>query len=258
MHNEVLINFLLILLPIFAFPGVVQTPGGGRPGLDLQFIAAYDLSIPEPSGLSLDGDHKALWVVSDRTNRVYKVTLRGESLQELIGYRGNDLEGVVYDFTDSTLWVAEEQRRQIVQIDLHGREISRKSLDFPGSGNNGIEGICLDSSGIQYVINEKKPRQWVKLDRKFASQIQKEIGEARDLSGITCGPAENQFWIVSDKSHLLFLWDAELGLLDSFNLAFKKAEGVAYDPFLKRIYIVSDFTAKLYVYQLIESANRCE
>jgi len=71
-----------------------------------------------------------------------------------------------------------------------------------------------------------------------------------DLSGITYDTKRQMFWIVSDQSQLLFLWNAEQGVVKSYDLPYEKAEGVAHDPLLDRIYIVSDKTGKLYVYDL--------
>ncbi|HGY54687.1 MAG TPA: hypothetical protein ENK44_03205 [Caldithrix abyssi] len=216
---------------------------------DLKLLNTYDLSIPEPSGLSLNADRSALWTVSDNTNRIYSVSLEGELIDEL-RYEGNDLEGIVFDSLRNCLWLAEEQLREVVQVDLNGKELIRYSINLPGSGNSGLEGICMDDLHSFYLLNEKNPRLWAKLNNDFSTSLQKSIDDVDDLSGITYDANRNMFWIVSDQSQLLFLWDPVQGMFVSYDLPFEKAEGVAYDPDLNRMYIVSDKTAKLYVYDL--------
>lgn len=217
----------------------------------LKFVRVYDLSVPEPSGLTLSGDRNSLWTVSDNTNHVYELSLTGQILHEL-SYTGQDLEGIAYDSTDYTLWLAEEQLREVVHLDLNGHELSRHSIDLPGFGNSGLEGICLDPQQKKYLLNEKVPALWAKLNSDFTTARQKEISDVIDLSGITWDSNRNMFWLVSDQSKMLFLWDPELGTIKSYDLDFDKAEGVAFDPVQNRIYIVSDATEKLYVYDIID------
>jgi len=246
------IYYSLALAVIFVgFSCSLQDSVAPQQGSELKLIAEYDLPVSEPSGLSLNNDNSALWTVSDNTNRVYKISLEGQPLQEL-RYEGNDLEGIVFDSADNTLWLAEEQLREIVHIDLNGNELSRHAVNLPGTGNSGLEGICLDSLHTHYVLNEKDPRLWAKLKNDFSVSLQQEINDVEDLSGISYDKNRKMFWIVSDQSRLLFLWGPEMGVVKSFDLSFEKAEGVSYNPHLDRIYIVSDKTEKLYIYDLQE------
>jgi len=83
----------------------------------LKLIGEYTLSIPEPSGLTFHHNYARLWTVSDNTNHIYAISLDGNVLQEL-RYEGNDLEGIVFDSTGNSLWVVEEQLREVVQVGL--------------------------------------------------------------------------------------------------------------------------------------------
>ena len=224
-----------------------NTPSGDLYGLKL--IGEYALEVPEPSGLTLNKEGNALWTVSDNTNRIYKISLIGKTEEEL-NFTGNDLEGIAYDSTDNTLWLVEEQLREIVHLDLSGNEIGRFETDLAGSGNSGLEGICLDNQKVHYILNEKDPALWAKLKSDFKVLVQKEIPEAIDLSGITYDGNNDAFWIVSDQAKLLIHWREDTGTLKTYELSYEKAEGVAFDPHLQRIYIVSDLTGKLYVYEL--------
>ncbi len=211
-------------------------------------IAEYQTEVLEPSGLTLDKNHNYLWTVSDNTNQVYKLNTKGNIIKTL-DFIGDDLEGISYDHSDNTLWVAEEQLRELVHIDTNGNEIARFQItNLEGSGNSGIEGVCVDSSKSFFVLNEKKPRLWAKLNSNFVATTIKEITELGDLSGIFCFYNGN-FLIVSDESKKLFEWSPTAGIIASIDLGYSKAEGIAYDKTTGKAYIVSDATGKLYVYK---------
>ena len=216
---------------------------------NFKLIHKYDINVLEPSGLTFNSDFSALWTVSDDRNHIYKLNLKGVVLNEL-NFTGNDLEGITYDNSNNTLWVVEEQLREIINVNLDGNELARKKINISGSTNKGFEGICLDTTGTVYLLNEKYPNLWIKLKSDFSVQQKIEINDVGDLSGITYDKKHKVFWIVSDESQLLFQWTPEKGIIKSFNLSITKAEGVAYNIELNRIYIVSDATNQLFVYQL--------
>ncbi len=215
----------------------------------LKFINEYNISVPEPSGLTFNKDYTALWTVSDNTNHVYKLNLKGKVLKEL-NFTGNDLEGIAFDKTTGTLWIAEERLREVVNISLEGNELTRKKIDLTGSDNNGLEGICFDSTGTLFLLNEKNPRLFLKLKNDFSIKYKKEINSVGDLSGITYDKKNKLFWIVSDEEKMLFQWSETKGIEKTFSLSYPKAEGVAYNLNNNKIYIVSDKTGKLYEYQI--------
>ncbi|MCA9740737.1 SdiA-regulated domain-containing protein, partial [candidate division KSB1 bacterium] len=82
-----------------------------------------------------------------------------------------------------------------------------------------------------------------------------------DFSGIVYDPVRKQFWIVSDKGQRLFLYDRQRNeVVASLALAYqhknkereiKKAEGVAIDPAINRLFVVSDKEARLYIYDIL-------
>ncbi len=212
-------------------------------------IAEYQTSVSEPSGLTIDKSGKFLWTVSDNTNRVYKIDLSGNILKEL-NYEGDDLEGITFDASTNTLWIAEERLREVVNIDTNGNELSRHAvLNLEGEGNSGLEGICFDENSATFsVLNEKNPALYAKLDSNFSATNIKQISAVDDLSGIF--PFVNgSFFIVSDESKKVIIWHPQNGVIAQYDLDYPKAEGVAYDFLNNLLYIVSDKTGKLYVYE---------
>ena len=237
-------------LLIFLFIGCSINDSTENPKTsELKFIKEFDLAILEPSGLTFNKNYDVLYAVSDNNNKVYEINLNGSIISEL-NYQGNDLEGVTFDNTSNSLWIAEERLREVVNIDLKGNELTRKKINISGSNNNGLEGICFDTTGTMYLLNEKQPKLWIKLKKNFSIEKKSEINNVGDLSGIAYDKKHKVFWIVSDESQKLFQWNQNNGIMKSFDLSYPKAEGIAYNYKTNKIYIVSDKTSKLYVYQL--------
>ena len=72
---------------------------------------------------------------------------------------------------------------------------------------------------------------------------------AGDYSGVTYDAQWGSFWIVSDQSRAIYLWDRVRGVRQEYPLNLPNIEGVAIDPATNRIYTVSDSENKLYVWQ---------
>ena len=79
--------------------------------LYLSLIDAREIPINEPSGLSLGKFNQSLWVVSDAPeNEIYEMSLEGEIIQKL-DFKGEDLEGIVYDSLKNILLVVAFRHR---------------------------------------------------------------------------------------------------------------------------------------------------
>lgn len=213
----------------------------------LELIASYELKIKEPSGITFNGDYTACWIVDGDDQVVYKTDLEGNILEKL-NYKGEDLEGIFFDRRDQTLWVAEEDLRQLVQLDMAGNELKRMDTDILGTRNKGLEGIARDTSTF-YVVNEKKPVSVYALDKDFKSARQYEINFARDLSDIVFEPQTNTFYIISDESKAVFIWTPADGRMKKYALPFEKGEGIAVNTSTKTFLIVNDELNTLYEFR---------
>jgi uncharacterized protein YjiK len=222
------------------------TSPGGTPPLTL--LAVHPLTIREPSDLTIDETGTILWTVTNHPEKVYRLGLDGH-VADSLSYVGQDLEGVAYDRRDHTLWLAEENLRQVVHVDLAGAVLAKYPLGLTGEQNKGLEGICLNDSGTVFVLNEKHPGLFIRLHPDHSIATMTNLTFAGDYSGMTYDVARHCFVIVSDESEGLFLWDETSHVLASRALPFSKPEGVAYDPAANRIYVVSDATNALYVFQ---------
>ena len=246
------------------------------------------LGLNEPSGLTLNGDGSALYTVSDDTKAIFRLDLKGRvSVSDSFFIGLDDLEGIALRKNDSELLVLQERSNSVVVVDLSSRrERSRRPLSamtnydtiahhFPDSpDNNGLEGITVNTSNNHVVVvKERKPGLLIELDSTLTTILSTRVlqasqgfmhpelkAEKLDFSGLSYDSSSDTLWIVSDKGRCLFQYDwAGDTVLQRLDLTIstgdkpkqiRKPEGVAFDPGRKRMYVVSDRDADLYVFKL--------
>ncbi len=216
-------------------------------------ITSVRIDVPEPSGLSLNAAGNRLWVVSDRTAKVYQITLDGRLLQTL-SYVGEDLEGVSQSRTDLTLWVAEERKRQLVQLDTTGRELNRFKIKVENSDtndNSGLEGVALHPlTNRPFVLNEKNPALFVTLHSNGTIEQTRVVTEVKDCSGLAIERGGRFFWLISDESRSVVKYDSLGSVAAVYPTGVDKGEGIAVSTADSLIYVVSDSEQKLYIFKM--------
>lgn len=216
----------------------------------LEPVDEFHLQVPEPSGLALNTDASRLYMVSDPpNNRVYKTRIDG-GLIDILSYTGDDLEGICYDDSDHTLWVVEEELREIVHLDTTGAELGRFAVDFPGLANNGFEGITRLSDGHFIILNQMNPGAILILDADLTLTSELEPEWLLDYSGICTLGESGGFIVLSDMSRQFIVLSPEMEILERYNIEDENMEGIDYDPENGRLYLVNDGFSKLYVYEL--------
>lgn len=220
--------------------------------LSLDLENTIELEVPEPSGLTLAVDGRSFWTVSDRTGSIYQLDREGRLLRVLPPpHPKADLEGISISNHSQHLYLAEERRREIIQIDTTGRVLARHALDISGKKNSGLEGLTWHpTEKVFYVLNEKKPALVLQLDSKFQIVEKYLIRDVRDISGIAFDARRNFFWVISDENRAVFTWTPTEGISRSFSLPFRKVEGIAIQG--DQLFLVSDDSAKLYEYTISE------
>ena len=216
----------------------------------LNKIASYKIDVPEPSGLSFSEDSAVLYTVSDKTNKIYKISLKGELLS-IINCKASDLEGICYDINNKFIWVAEERNRKIVKLDTAGNIINETGLKIQANDENkGIEGITINLQNKHiFCVNEGKPGLLIELDKNQQKINEYKLNFAKDYSGIFYDSQIDKVWIISDKSKTITKCDLQGNEIETYKLGIKKAEGVVVDSKNKLIYVVSDKKEKLYVFE---------
>lgn len=216
----------------------------------LELINSYSIDVDEPSGLDLALDNMSLWTVSDKRSKIYQVDLTGQILQE-ISIPGIDLEGITLDVNGNSFWVVQESLGEILQVDTLGNELQRVTIPAVRDGSGGLEGITINSiNNHLFLLKEKDPSVLIELDTNFKITLFKRISTAQDYSGMDYNELENEFWIVSDQDKMVYRYDLNGTVLNSYPINVEKAEGIAFDSANNLVYIVSDSADSLYVYRL--------
>ena len=246
------------------------------------------LGLNEPSGLTLNADGSALYTVSDDTKAIFRLDLKGRvSVSDSFFIGLDDLEGIALRGDDSELLVVQERSNSVVVVDLSSRsERSRRPLSamtnydtiahhFPDPPeNNGFEGITVNTRNNHVVVvKERQPGLLIELDSTLTTILSTRVlqpsqgfmhpelnAEKLDFSGLSYDSSSDTLWIVSDKGRCLFQYDwAGDTVVQRLDLTIstgdkpkriRKPEGVAFDPGRKRMYVVSDRDADLYVFKL--------
>ena len=183
--------------------------------------------------------------------------------------------------------MVQEQSNSVAMVDLSNRrERSRRPLSamtnydtiahhFPDSpDNNGLEGITVNTrTNHVVVVKECQPGLLIELDSTLTTILSTRVlqpsqgfmhpklkAEKLDFSGLSYDSSSDTLWIVSDKGRCLFQYDwTGDTVLQRLDLTIStgdnpkrihKPEGVAFDPGRKRMYVVSDRDADLYVFKL--------
>ncbi len=212
-------------------------------------LNSYEIEVEEPSGLTFNKDGTSLYIVSDSpTNKVYKTDLFGKIIKKL-DYKGSDIEGVCFDHRDSTIWIIEEIQYKLIHLDSKGKEIGYFATEFSGDFTNGFEGICYNSNTKSLIIvNEKMPGVLIEIDAQFREKSPVLLSIAKDYSGICYDPISGNYLILSDESQKIYLWNKIEGVIETYKLNIPKAEGIAFNPHTRKIYIVSDSENQLFVF----------
>lgn len=211
----------------------------------MKLINSYKVNVKEPSDLATDGEF--LYTVSDKTNRIYKISIEGKIIQEY-NFEGDDLEGITFDKRDDSFWICEERKKEIVHVDKTGKILSKHKVDIPSKNEkSGLEGICINTFNNNiWVVNEKKPSLLIELNTKLEIIQTTKLNFADDFSGLYFDSITKILWMVSDESKCLIGYNPENQSFKKYDIDVQKAEGVAKigDFF----YVIDDENSILYKY----------
>ncbi|MDP3148844.1 MAG: SdiA-regulated domain-containing protein [Ignavibacteria bacterium] len=225
---------------------------GGAPAdsaSQLRLVNTYKLSFGEPSGITYDEIENVLWIVSGADQKIYKTNTAGVVLKKL-SYTGEDLEGIALDSSGKSLWIVEERKRELIQLDLDGSVLLKVSIPLPGKSNSGLEGVAKNEQNTIFLLNEKKPGKFVELNSDLTIKSQTEIYFADDFSDMVYSAKEKCFFVLSDENRALYKWTKETGVIQKFSLPKTKYEGVAVNSTADKFFLVNDETNELSIYSL--------
>lgn len=243
---------LLLLVKVIIGVTVFSCSSQENNYLQIEPISEMSIDINEPSGLSFGYNNQSYWVVGDGENgRIYHLTLNGDFINKL-DYHGQDLEGISYDQAENVLWVVEEQRRELLKMDLFSNILRRQTFDLESTTNHGLEGVCFINNDEIWICHEKSPRKILSLNNELTVSNELKIQGTKDFSGLAYNKADSSLWIISDESKVLIRWDKNTGNTKKYSIPIIKAEGIAINTEDSTIHIVSDKTAKIYIFNIPE------
>lgn len=237
-NNTLLWGFVLLVLAC----------GNTTPINELEFISKTKIVVPEPSGLTYH--HGSLFVVSDAVSYLYQLSLDG-LYEEKFDVGVKQMEGVAYNEATGSFVIISESKRSITAFSItKGKGETHKIKGKQKGANKGLEGVCYNSNKQSlYVLNEANPKQLLRISPKVKIKKEYELDFSKDVSGIVYDAKLNVYWVISDESQALYKVSTKGKELQKFSLDIKKPEGIALDE-NRRLYIVSDLTSELFVYQL--------
>ncbi len=240
--------YLFILFALFSFSFCKEVKREKSPEV-LTYYLSEPIPIPEPSGLDLSFNEKGFWVVSDQNSKVYLIDSWGEEIKSF-EVMGEDLEGITV-VNDSMLAIVLERTGEIVILDTSGNEMNRATLNLEGELNSGLEGITYyPEKKIFYVLNEKNPGLLITLDENLIEQRRDTLNFAKDFSGIFFDDKDNTLWILSDENQEIYKTDLGGKVIREFKIKVKQPEGIALNKDRTKLFLVSDVTGNLYVFDL--------
>jgi uncharacterized protein YjiK len=216
---------------------------------NLSFSISEELPIPEPSGLDMTFDEKGFWVVSDENSTIYLIDSGGREVKSF-KVDGSDLEGITV-IDETKIAVVLERSREVVILDTSGIELKRVKINVEGELNSGLEGITYDSAKkLFYLLNEKKPKLLLTLDENLNELRRDTLNFSKDVSGIFFDDIKNNLWIVSDESQTIYKTDLLGKSFEELKIKIAQPEGISLNKNRTRLYIVSDNTNSLYLFNL--------
>ena len=215
----------------------------------LELVASHSLRVDSPSGLSFGQDNNSLWTVSDKPGgRVVQIDLEGHTLRSL-NYSGDDLEGISFDSSDSTLWMVDESQGKLIHIDTSGDIIGSQNISSVSDGS-GLEGLAIDREhSRKFLLKEKDSGALITLDDLSLTQDYIRLTFAPDYSGVYYSSSLDKLWIVSHESSSIYLVNTSGEFLETYAVYMTQPEGIVFDETRQIFYLVDDTTERLHIYK---------
>lgn len=249
--KPLLFTLVIVLLSASYYGcGKSDSPVTELPDKRISLVDEIDLPFNEPSGIAWSEQLRKLWVVSGGDQKIYRLDTSG-NVEKHLRYTGIDLEGIVFDPADSTLWTIDEATKEVAHLNLQGDVIGSFTVTYETDTNKGPEGIAIGKDHEFYILNERDPSVLHRLDEQWHIAQTYQLDFASDYSDITWDSAAGSFLILSDESKAFYRWNVQLGVIATYDLPNASNEGIAYDRSRGIIYIVNDAKAKLYIYKLL-------
>ena len=230
-------------------------------GAEYKLSGTFHVAVKDPSGLTYDPVHDSLWTVRDHGSGLaeklmggggglFEIDKKGKVLKKMPLKASNDLEGIAYRADTDTFLLAEERKREVVEIDRAGKTLRTIKVPIKWGYrdlNHGIEGVAYDPrSKSIFVANEKNPTQVMELKEDGNVVNSFEVIEVSDVSDLYYDATTDRLLVLSHEN-ILLEFTRKGQLIKTFPIEADKAEGVTKDS-RGYLYIICEVTSTLYVY----------
>ncbi|MDI6760888.1 MAG: SdiA-regulated domain-containing protein [Candidatus Brocadiaceae bacterium] len=230
-------------------------------GAEYKLSGTFHVAVKDPSGLIYDPIHDSLWTVRDHGSGLaekliggggglFEIDKKGKVLKKMPLKASNDLEGIAYRADTDTFLLAEERRREVVEIDRAGKALRTIKVPIKWGYrdlNHGIEGVAYDPrSKSIFVANEKYPTQVMELTEDGNIVNSFEVIEASNISDLYYDATTDRLLVLSHEN-ILLEFTRKGQLIKTFPVEADRAEGITKDS-RGYLYIICEATSTLYVY----------
>ncbi|TVR79012.1 MAG: hypothetical protein EA412_07210 [Chitinophagaceae bacterium] len=208
----------------------------------LEFIL---LSIPEPSGITMNLTNDGFFIVSD-DGYLYETNLRGDIIRKS-SFTGIDFEAVYVD--SNFVYVVEESNRRIRFFDHENLSLQRTVyVPYSGGRNKGFESFTYNHAKSKWIlITEKDPIVIFELNHDFQVTNKVIIQLARDISDATW--YDDSLWLLSDEDRKIIKVNPLTYMPELIiPLRIINPEGLVFGPDNK-LYVISDDMERLYIFK---------
>jgi uncharacterized protein YjiK len=207
-------------------------------GLERAARHRVDASVTEPSDLAFDPGTNTFWTVSDQDGAVYRITGEGKTVGQPIAGVGIDLEGVAFDPVSGRLFVADEGKREVIEMTRDGTVVKRFAVPVK-SVNTGLEGIAYDSRRDEIIlVHERNPAELIFCTRAGKMTRRVPVG-TEDLSAVAVAPGGETVLVVGRFEEAVIEVDRKGNRLNRLALNVPGVEGLAFDG-AGNLYAVTD------------------
>ena len=159
-----------------------------------------------------------------------------------------DVEGVTTIDSERLAYI--DERARLIVISGKGGQILRQAqVPIRGSDNKGPEGLSYDEDAGEFHILQESPGTLVTLNSDLQETARRQLDFAQDYSSISFDSRKKHFWVLSDQSESIHVLDQSLNIIKSFSINVNQMEGLAIDHEARRIYVISDPLAELFVFE---------
>lgn len=191
---------------------------------DVRKVKKTDVKIKGLSGIARGNGR--LFVVSDRAGLLelnQDFSIKDTILKE------TELEGVTVDEFTGDVWVCQERKQVVLQINPDTKEIiSKFSLtDDVVSKNRGLEGIVFDPISRTLFIVREKHKPSIFQVSVSGVKLKEIVINIDDLSDITINKGD--LFLLSQEGQSINKMNQFGGLIKRWHIPLKKAEGLVFN-----------------------------